>query len=167
MLGRGTTRVAPRPGQESVWDYPRPPSMARTPRHIVIKMDGRVVADSIRAWRVCETSHPPVYYLPREDIAAGVLVPGHGSSFCEYKGLATYWSLRIGDRSEPEVGWSYENPSPAYAELAGAVAFYPGRVDEARVDDERVRAQAGGFYGGWITDEVVGPFKGEPGTSGW
>jgi len=141
--------------------------MVRTARHIVIKMDGHVVADSSRAWRVCETSHPPVYYVPREDIAAGVLVPGRGSSFCEFKGSATYWSLRTGDRSEPEVGWSYENPSPAYAELAGAVAFYPGRFDEATVDDEPVRAQAGGFYGGWITDEVVGPFKGEPGTFGW
>ena len=167
MLGSGTTRVAPRPGQESVWDYPRPPSMARTARHIVIKMDGHVVADSSRAWRVCETSHPPVYYVPRDDIVADVLIPGQGSSFCEFKGMATYWSLTVGDRIEPEVGWSYENPTPGYEAMAGAVAFYPGRVDQASVDDEPVRPQAGGFYGGWITDEVVGPFKGEPGTSGW
>lgn len=160
-------RVEPGPGQESVWDYPRPPSAVRSARQIVITLGGRVVADTTRAWRVCETSHPPVYYVPREDIAADVLVPGRGSSYCEFKGMATYWSLRVGNRVEPEVGWSYEKPSRAYAEMAGAVAFYPGRVDEATVDDEPVRPQAGGFYGGWITDEVVGPFKGAPRTLGW
>ncbi|MBA3339084.1 MAG: DUF427 domain-containing protein, partial [Geodermatophilaceae bacterium] len=146
---------------------PRPPSMLPTGRHIVVTVGGEIVADTTRAWRVCETRHPPVFYVPREDIPAGVLVPGHGSSFCEYKGAATYWSVRVGDRFEPEVGWSYEHPSPAYVEMAGAVAFYPGRAEKATVDDEPVRPQAGGFYGGWITDEVVGPFKGEPGTSGW
>lgn len=167
MLGGGTSRVEPGPGQESVWDYPRPPSVEQTSRHIVVTLGGRVVADTTRAWRVCETSHPPAYYVPRDDIAGDVLVPGRGSSYCEFKGSATYWSLRVGDRVEPDVGWSYENPSPAYAAMAGAVAFYPGRVDQATVDGERVRPQAGGFYGGWITDEVVGPFKGDPGTSGW
>jgi len=167
MTGGRVQRAAPGPGQESVWDYPRPPSIKRSPRHIVITAGGQVVAESSRAWRVCETSHPPVYYLPRDDILADVLVPGHGSSFCEFKGSATYWSLRIGDRVEPEVGWSYEKPSREYAEMAGAVAFYPGRVDDVRIDGERVRPQDGGFYGGWITDEVVGPFKGAPGTSGW
>lgn len=154
-------------GQESVWDYPRPPSLEQSRRHIVVNLGGRVVAESTAAWRVCETSHPPVYYLPREDIAEGVLIPGRGSSYCEFKGPATYWSLRVGDRLAPEAGWSYEIPSAAYADLAGAVAFYPGRVDEITLNGEPVRPQAGGFYGGWITDEVVGPFKGEPGTSGW
>ncbi|MDQ3506180.1 MAG: DUF427 domain-containing protein [Actinomycetota bacterium] len=168
MTGGGPTRrVEPGPGQESVWDYPRPPSIQRTARHIVVTVGGQIVADTTRAWRVCETSHPPVYYVPREDIAADVLDPGRGSSYCEFKGLATYWSVRVGARFEPEVGWSYEKSSPAYERLAGAVAFYPGRVDDASIDGERVRAQAGGFYGGWITDGVVGPFKGEPGTSGW
>ncbi len=159
--------IQPRPGQESVWDYPRPPSLERCTRHIAITFGGEVVADTNRAWRVCETSHPPVYYLPREDIATGVLIRGQGSSYCEFKGRATYWSLAVGDRVEPEVGWSYENPSQGYAVMAGAVAFYPGRVDLATLDGEPVRPQAGGFYGGWITDDVVGPFKGEPGTSGW
>ncbi len=167
-MGNGPiTRLQPGPGQESVWGYPRPPSVEQTRRHIVVTFAGRIVAESTRAWRVCETSHPPVYYLPREDIAEGVLVPAAGSSYCEFKGSATYWSLVVGERSEPEVGWSYERPSAGYERLAGAVAFYPGRVDEASIDGERVRAQAGGFYGGWITDDVVGPFKGEPGTSGW
>ncbi|MDQ4036876.1 MAG: DUF427 domain-containing protein [Actinomycetota bacterium] len=167
VFGGNRQRIEPGPGQESVWDYPRPPSSERTSRRVRVMVAGRVIADSTRAWRVCETSHPPVFYVPREDIADDVLRPAQGSSFCEFKGTATYWSVRVGDRVEPEVGWSYENPSPAYAGLTGAVAFYPGRVDEATVDGERVRPQAGGFYGGWITDEVVGPFKGEPGTSGW
>lgn len=161
------TRLEPVPGQESVWDYPRPPSVEQTGRHVAVTFAGMVVAESTRAWRVCETSHPPVYYIPRQDVADGVLVPGSGSSYCEFKGPATYWTLVVGERLEPQVAWSYERPSPNYEMLTGAVAFYPGRMDEASIDGERVRPQAGGFYGGWITDEVVGPFKGEPGTSGW
>ena len=167
MFGGRTKRIEPGPGQESVWDYPRPPSIEQTSRHVVILLAGQVVADSTRAWRVCETSHPPVYYVPRDDIVANVLSSGHGSSFCEFKGAATYWSATVVGRVVAEVGWSYENPSRAYAAMVGAVAFYPGRVDEATIDGEPVRPQAGGFYGGWITDEVVGPFKGESGTSGW
>jgi len=167
VTGGPTQRVEPGPGQESVWDYPRPPSIEQSSRRVVVVAAGQVVAVSSRAWRVCETSHPPVYYMPREDIAADVLVLVVGSSYCEFKGTATYWSLAVGKRVEGEVGWSYEQPSPAYADLTGAVAFYPGRVDQATINGERVRPQAGGFYGGWITDDVVGPFKGEPGTSGW
>jgi uncharacterized protein (DUF427 family) len=116
---------------------------------------------------VCETSHPPVYYVPRADVADGVLERSAGSSWCEFKGRATYWDLVLDGRRLPQAGWSYESPSPGYEQLRGAVAFYPGRVDRALVDGEPVRPQAGGFYGGWITDEVVGPFKGEPGTEGW
>ncbi len=101
------TRLQPGPTQESVWDYPRPPSVEQTGRHIMITFAGRIVAESTRAWRVCETSHPPVYYLPPDDIAEGVLVPAGGSSYCEFKGSATYWSLVVGGRSEPEVAWSY------------------------------------------------------------
>ena len=167
MFGVSRQRIEPGPGQESVWDYPRPPAAEQSSRRIVVIVAGLLVAETTRAWRVCETSHPPVYYVPRDDIAEGVLVPGRGSSFCEFKGMATYWSLTVDDRIESEVGWSYENPTRRYAAMAGAVAFYPGRVDEASVDGEPVRPQAGGFYGGWITDEVVGPFKGEPGTTGW
>ena len=155
------------PGQESVWSYPRPPSAEVTPRHVVVELGGRVVADSRRAVRVCETSHPPVLYVPRGDVVDGVLSRGQGGSFCEFKGLATYWDATVGGVRVPAVAWSYEDPSPGYEHLRGAVAFYPGRVDRALVDGEQVRPQAGGFYGGWITDEVVGPFEGEPGTLGW
>ena len=156
-----------RPGQESVWDYPRPPSAQVTGRRIVVEIDGVVVADTTRAVRVCETSHPPVFYVPRDDIADGVLERGQGGSWCEWKGAATYWDLVVGTRRVAQAGWSYEDPTPGFEHLKGAVAFYPGKVDRALVDCEPARPQAGGFYGGWITDEVVGPFKGEPGTLGW
>ena len=155
------------PGQESVWDYPRPPSAQVTGRHIVVEVAGVVVADTTRAVRVCETSHPPVYYVPRDDVADGVLERAAGGSWCEWKGAATYWDLVVGDRRVPQAAWSYEDPSSGFEHLAGALAFYPGKVDRALVDGEPVRPQAGGFYGGWITADVVGPFKGEPGTLGW
>jgi uncharacterized protein (DUF427 family) len=155
------------PGQESVWDYPRPPSAEVTGRRVVVELGGRVVASTTRAVRVCETSHPPVYYVPREDVADGVLQRAAGGSWCEWKGAATYWDVVVDGRRHPDLAWSYEDPVERYAVLRGAVAFYPSRVDRALVDGEVVRAQAGDFYGGWITDEVVGPFKGEPGTWGW
>ncbi len=155
------------PGQESVWDYPRPPSARISDRHVVVELGGRVIAETRRAIRVCETSHPPVFYVPREDIASGVLERGGGSSWCEWKGAATYWDAVVDGRRTPGVGWSYEQPTAGYALLQGAVAFYPRLVDRAVVDGEQVRPQPGEFYGGWITRDVVGPFKGEPGTLGW
>ena len=155
------------PGQESVWDYPRPPSAEVTGRRVVVEFGGHTVADSTRAVRVCETSHPPVFYVPREDVLPGALVRAAGGSWCEWKGQATYWDLVVDGRRARQAAWSYESPTPGYEHLRGAVAFYPGRVEHAFVDGERVRAQPGEFYGGWITDEVVGPFKGEPGTWGW
>jgi uncharacterized protein (DUF427 family) len=155
------------PGQESVWDYPRPPSAEVTGRRIVVEFGGQVIADTTRAIRVCETSHPPVYYVPRGDIADGVLERAQGSSWCEWKGPATYWDVVVGGRRVPRAGWSYEDPTPGFEHLTGAVAFYPGRIDRALVDGEPARAQAGGFYGGWITGEVAGPFKGGLGTLGW
>jgi uncharacterized protein (DUF427 family) len=155
------------PGQESVWDYPRPPSAEVSDRHVVVELGGRTIADTRRAVRVCETSHPPVYYVPRDDVAADVLHRGDGGSWCEWKGAATYWDAVVDGRRVAAVGWSYENPSPSYEHLRGAVAFYPGRVHRALVDDEQVRPQPGNFYGGWITDDVAGPFKGAPGTLGW
>jgi uncharacterized protein (DUF427 family) len=155
------------PGQESVWDYPRPPSAEVTPRRVVVELGGRVLADTARAVRVCETSHPPVYYLPREDVDGALLERASGSSWCEWKGAATYWDAVVDGRRVPAVGWSYEDPAPGYEHLRGAVAFYPDRVDRALVDGEQARPQPGGFYGGWITADVVGPFKGEPGTLGW
>ncbi|MBA3248785.1 MAG: DUF427 domain-containing protein [Geodermatophilaceae bacterium] len=156
-------RVAPGPGQESVWDYPRPPSLQRSVRRIVIRLAGRTILDTSGSWRVCETSHPPVYYVAPEDFEPGKLSPGNGSSYCEFKGAATYWHVGGGHNA----GWSYENPTPAFAPMRGAVAVYPGQMDEVLLDGEPVMPQAGGFYGGWITSEVVGPFKGEPGTRGW
>ena len=150
-----------------MWNYPRPPSAEVTPRRVVVEIGGRVVVDTDRAVRVCETSHPPVYYVPREAVASGVLQPGSGGSFCEWKGMATYWDAVVDGRRVPAIGWSYEQPTPGYEILRGAVAFYPGKVDRALVDGEPVRPQPGAFYGGWITDEVTGPFKGEPGTLGW
>jgi uncharacterized protein (DUF427 family) len=155
------------PGQESVWDYPRPPRLERSGARVTVVHAERVIVDSDRCWRVLETSHPPVYYVPRDQIADGVLAIGEGRSYCEFKGVATYWDLVVGDVRVPQAGWSYENPTAAYAEMAWAVAFYPSRVDECRVDGEVVRAQEGDFYGGWITSDITGPFKGGPGTSGW
>ncbi|UQU67314.1 DUF427 domain-containing protein [Couchioplanes caeruleus] len=152
---------------ESVWDYPRPPRVERSAARITVTHAGQVVADSRRCLRVLETSHPPVYYVPREDVADGVLRPAPGQSWCEFKGTATYWDLVVADAEVAAAAWSYERPTPAYAQLTGAVAFYPGRVGECRVDGEVVRAQEGDFYGGWITADITGPFKGGPGTRGW
>ena len=134
---------------------------------VVVALRAGLVGAAERVGRVCETSLPPVYYVPREDVAEGVLQRASGSSWCEWKGAATYWDAVVDGRRYPGVAWSYEDPVERYAVLRGAVAFYPSRVDRAVVDGETVRAQAGDFYGGWITDEVVGPFKGEPGTLGW
>jgi uncharacterized protein (DUF427 family) len=164
---RRPTRDPVGPGQESVWDYPRPPSAEVSARHVVVELGGQVIAETRRAIRVCETSHPPVYYIPRDDVTPGVLASGSGGSTCEWKGAATYWDAVVDGRRWPSVGWSYEDPAPGYQHLRGAVAFYPDRVDRALVDGEVVRPQPGDFYGGWITAEVAGPFKGEPGTLGW
>jgi uncharacterized protein (DUF427 family) len=152
---------------ESVWDYPRPPRLERASVRVTVVHAAQVIVDSDRCWRVLETSHPPVYYAPRDDIADGVLQPGTGRSYCEFKGMADYWDLVTGDIRVPQAGWSYQHPTPAYAEMAGAVAFYPSRVDECRVAGELVRPQEGDFYGGWITSDIIGPFKGGPGTTGW
>jgi uncharacterized protein (DUF427 family) len=152
---------------ESVWDYPRPPRVEATSERVEIVLGGQVVASSTRAVRVLETSHPPTYYLPADDFAAGVLHAADGSSWCEWKGQAAYHDLVAGDVRAQRVGWSYPEPTAGYAVLRDMVAVYPGRVDRCTVDGELVRPQPGGFYGGWITDAVTGPFKGSPGTTGW
>ncbi|MDL2343482.1 DUF427 domain-containing protein [Deinococcus sp. MIMF12] len=159
--------IPPGPGQESVWDYPRPPRLERTSRRVEIWLGGVKIADTAAAYRVLETSHPPTYYLPPEAFLSGVLTPAPGGSVCEWKGEASYWTLSAGGRVAEAAGWSYERPTPAFREIAGHVAVYAGRMDECRVDGVRVTPQPGGFYGGWITPDVVGPFKGEPGTWGW
>lgn len=155
------------PATESVWDYPRPPRLEAEPEHIRVLVDGVTIADSRRAFRVLETSHPPIYYVPPDDVRMDLLSPGGAGSVCEWKGAATYHTLTVAGRRIQDVAWSYERPTPAFADIASYLAFYPGRVDEAWVGDERATPQAGGFYGGWITSRVRGPFKGEPGTLGW
>ena len=155
------------PATESVWDYPRPPRIEAVPDRIHVVVDRVTVADTLRAMRVLETSHPPVYYVPRDDVRMDLMSAGHGRSVCEWKGNATYHTLTVGTRRIEDVAWSYEEPLPAFESIRGYFAFYPGRVDEAWVGDERATAQEGGFYGGWITSRIRGPFKGAPDTLGW
>ena len=152
---------------ESVWDYPRPPALVPCERRVRIELGGVTIADSTRALRVLETSHPPTVYVPPDDVAVGVLRPAGGGSLCEWKGAATYWDVESGDRREQRAAWSYPDPVPTYAALRDHLCFYPSRMDACWLGDERVAAQAGDFYGGWITAELVGPFKGGPGTLGW
>ena len=158
--------MADRP-TESVWDYPRPPSAERVARHIRAVLAGHIVADTTRAVRVCETSHPPVYYVPPDDVAMEHLEPSAHTSYCEFKGQAHYYSLVIDGVRHSNAAWYYSHPNPGYEELANHVAFYAWVFDEATVDGEQVTPQPGHFYGGWITREISGPFKGEPGTTGW
>ena len=153
---------------ESVWDYPRPPRVEPLRAHARVVVDGVTIAESGGALRVLETSHPPVIYFPPADVRiAEYLRPANGTSFCEWKGTASYFDLIMDRRRIARVAWTYRRPAAAYVELQGHLAFYPGRVDACFIGDERVRAQAGDFYGGWITAGITGPFKGEPGTGGW
>ncbi len=156
----------PGPGQTSVWDFPRPPRLAPDSREVVVRWAGVEVARTRKAVRVLETAHPPSFYLPWDDVARHLLKPAAGSSFCEWKGPAQYWTLVSGDRRLVGVAWSYPRPLAGAEMLADCVAFYPTAL-ECSVDGAAVRAQPGGFYGGWITPELVGPFKGEPGSDGW
>jgi len=155
------------PATESVWDYPRPPRAEPSDELVLITQGGEVVARSTRAVRVLETSHPPTYYVPAADFADGALRASAGTSWCEWKGRAAYLDVVGGGAVAAAAAWTYPDPVEAYRLLRDHVAVYPGRVDECRVSGERVRPQAGGFYGGWVTDRVTGPFKGEPGTQGW
>ena len=159
--------IEPGPGQESVWDYPRPPALEPTTAHLTVSLGGDVIAETRRAYRVLETSHPPNYYFPPDDVAPGALVRADGSSFCEWKGRAHYFDVRGGGRIAIRAAWGYDAPSDRFAPIRGYVAFYPGLMDVCFVDDEPVEPQDGGFYGGWITSKVAGPFKGGPGTRGW
>ncbi len=163
---RPSWAVTPGAGQESVWDYPRPPAIVDDPREVVVRLGALEIARSRRAVRVLETASPPTFYLPWADVTPGVLVPAGGASWCEWKGAASYWSLATDDARVEQVAWAYPQANTAFARLRDHVAFYPSRV-ECFVAGERVQPQPGRFYGGWITREVVGPFKGEPGTSGW
>jgi uncharacterized protein (DUF427 family) len=153
---------------ESVWDYPRPPRLEPMASLVRIRHGGVVLAETTRALRILETSHPPVFYLPQDDIAMQSLRrSARRSSFCEFKGSATYWTVDVPGHVSADAAWSYAQPTAAYAALRDHLAFYASRVDECSVDGEIVQAQAGDFYGGWITSRVKGPFKGSPGTLGW
>jgi uncharacterized protein (DUF427 family) len=163
----GMKRIQPEAGQESVWDYPRPPRLEPTPRHIVVIFNGEVIAETRRAMRVLETSHPPVYYIPPDDIQMQYLQPTDRTTFCEWKGSASYYTVQVGDRTAKNAAWYYPNPTPPFAALKDHVAFYPAEMDVCYVDGERVTPQPGRFYGGWITADIVGPFKGEKGSMGW
>ena len=152
---------------ESVWDYPRPPALRPSSERVDVHFADQVVASTDRSLQVLETSHPPTYYLPEECFAEGVLVPVGGTTWCEFKGTAAYYDLVVGERVAPRAAWHYPEPAPGYAELRGHVAVMPALVDWCSVDGERVTPQEGGFYGGWVTSKVAGPFKGAPGTRGW
>jgi len=152
---------------ENVWDYPRPPALEAAAKPIRIEFAGRTIATTEAAFRVLETSHPPVYYLPRVAFTGCTLEPAPGSSFCEWKGEASYWNIRAGDRVAERVAWSYLDPAPAFEAIRDHLAVYAGAMDRCFVGDEAVTPQPGGFYGGWITRDLKGPFKGEPGTMGW
>ena len=160
-------RIEPGPGQESVWDYPRPPRVEESPRRVRVVFNGETIADTTRARRVLETSHPPVYYVPPDDIRTEFLHRTPRWSFCEWKGRAGYYTVRVGDREAPDAAWFYPDPTPGFESIRDYVAFYPSRMEACYVDDERVASQEGDFYGGWITKEIVGPFKGGPATRGW
>jgi uncharacterized protein (DUF427 family) len=150
-----------------VWDYPRPPRIERVPVRATIRLGGQLIVDTRDVVRVLETSHPPVYYLPIADFAAGALADADGSSFCEFKGAARYLDVRGGGEVRSACAWNYPHPSPGYELLQDRVAVYAQLMDECTVDGEVVTPQPGDFYGGWITSAVVGPFKGAPGSLGW
>ncbi|WP_426169584.1 DUF427 domain-containing protein [Sandarakinorhabdus sp. DWP1-3-1] len=156
------------PGQESVWDYPRPPALEASTRRLRIVHRGVVIADTTAALRTLETSHPPTWYLPPADIAMALLEPSpQRGSVCEWKGRAVYWDVVVGAERLAAVGWSYPQPTPRFAALRDHIAFYAAPFDEVTVDGEQVRPQPGGFYGGWITSDLAGPFKGVPGSQFW
>lgn len=157
----------PAPGQESVWDYPRPPRVEPVSSRVVIRLGGEVIVDTHDVVRVLETSHPPVYYLPISAFAEGALTAARGSSYCEFKGSARYFDVHGGASTAPRAAWTYPSPSVGFEALQGRVAVYPRPMDACEVDGEVVVPQPGEFYGGWITAAIAGPFKGAPGSLGW
>ena len=160
-------RIEPKAGQESVWDYPRPPKLEATTKHLKIIFGGEIIAETNCAFRVLETSHPPVYYFPPEDVRVEFLTKAADASFCEWKGSAGYCDLQVGEKIVKNAGWFYPNPTNNFAGIKDYIAFYPSKMDACYVNDELVQSQESDFYGGWITAEIVGPFKGGAGTWGW
>lgn len=159
--------ITPKPGQESVWDYPRPAILQDTNKHIKIIFNGIILAETTKAKRVLETSHPPSYYIPSEDIKTEYLIATSRKSICEWKGVSEYYDISVGDKYVNHAAWRYIQPTPNFINIQEYYSFYPSLMDACYVNDELVKPQAGGFYGGWITSDIVGPFKGEPGTWGW
>ncbi len=155
------------PGQESVWDYPRPPLLRPSDEDIVVALGGVRICETRTSLRILETSHPPTYYLPRSAFVEGSLRPARGTSFCEWKGEAAYLDVLGGGKVAERAGWYYPSPNGRYAALRNHVAVYAGAMDFCLVDGEKVEPQPGGFYGGWVTSTVSGPFKGIPGSQGW
>ncbi len=167
LLGSKPVPIPPGSGQESVWDYPRPPRVEAVPERIRVVIDGHTLADTTRAFRVLETAGAPVYYVHPEDVDLSRLRATKISTTCEWKGAASYFDYDDGDRTIEAVAWSYADPKPGFEQVGGHLAFFAGRVDEAWVGNERATPQPGGFYGGWVTRGIVGPIKGEPGSQGW
>ena len=159
--------IAPGPGQESVWDYPRPPRVESVSRRVRIEFAGRVLAESINALRVCETSSPPVYYVPPADVDLTAILASERTSFCEWKGVARYWTVQSNDRVAKDAAWSYPEPDAGFESIRDHLAFYPRRMDACYVGSDRVTPQPGFYYGGWVTPDLVGPFKGVPGSESW
>lgn len=160
-------RTEPGPGQESVWDYPRPPKVEDVEEKVKVVFGGVTLAYTSRAKRVLETSHPPTYYVPPEDVRMEHLTPVGGATFCEFKGRARYYDIAAGEREGAWAAWTYPDPEPGYEEIGDYLTFYPSKMDNCWVGGEKVQAQEGDFYGGWILSSIVGPFKGGPGTAGW
>jgi len=161
-------RIKPKAGQESVWDYPRPPRLEQTNRHLKVVVNNQVIAETTNAYRILETSHPPTYYFPPEDVRTEFFQKRpKDSSMCEFKGRAAYWDILVENETKPAAAWSYPQPRAPYEAIKDHFCFYASRVDACYVDGEKVQAQEGDFYGGWITSDVVGPFKGGAGTWGW
>ena len=159
--------IKPGPGQESVWDYPRPPRLEDTDKHIQVIFNGIVLANTKHAKRILETTHPPVYYIPPTDVKMEYLTTTSRTTYCEWKGVASFYTINVDNKTAPNSAWYYRQPSAGYEDIKDYIAFYPSKMDECYVDSEKVEEQKGDFYGGWITKNIVGPFKGGPGTFGW
>jgi len=160
-------KIKPKAGQESVWDYPRPPKLELFNGHIRIVFNKIIIIDTHQAYRVLETSHPPTYYLPIDQFKKGIFVPNSGTSFCEFKGMASYYDIELNGKKALNSAWYYTWPNASYGAIKNTVSIYAHLMDACYVNGEKVKAQEGDFYGGWITSNIVGPFKGGSGTWGW
>ncbi|MEM9982975.1 MAG: DUF427 domain-containing protein [Bacteroidota bacterium] len=161
------TPIKPKKGQESVWDYPRPPLLEEVHKTIEVFFNGEQIAHTNKAYRVLETSHPPVYYIPFEDVKQAYLLPSDSATYCEWKGRGLYYHLKVKEKTVKDAAWYYDNPTKRFAPIKNYLAFYAHKMDKCLVDGELVTPQPGNFYGGWVTKDIVGPFKGIEGSWGW